>query len=184
MGGATAAATTGSLGAQPALTPVRIATPGGDAFAEPFFGTDQGDFAKAGFDPQISILNNAGAVLAAVSGGSIDIGLGDIVGIADAIEHGIPLVVFAGGGLYLSSAPTTVLCVEKNSTAQRAKDFNGKAVAVVTLGRAAGCFDQSVADEERGRYQHDPAYRDAADRRWGRRCNAATSLRPRSPSPS
>jgi len=84
------------LRAQTTLTPLRIATPGGDAFAEPFFGADNGFFAKAGYDPQISILNNAGAVLAAVAGGAVDVGLGDIVGIADAIENGIPLVVFAG----------------------------------------------------------------------------------------
>ena len=59
------------LRAQTTLVPVKIATPGGDAFAEPFFGTDNGFFAKAGFDPQISILNNAGAVVAAVAGGTI-----------------------------------------------------------------------------------------------------------------
>lgn len=121
------------LRAQTTLTPVKMATPGGDAFAEPFFGTDNGFFAKAGFDPQISILNNAGAVVAAVAGGSMDIGLGDIVGIADAIEHGIPLVVFAGGGLYLSSDPTTLLCVAKDSPLTSAHELNGKTVAVVTL---------------------------------------------------
>ena len=128
-----AAATAAPLRAQTSLTPLRIATPGGDAFAEPFFGTDMGYFAKAGFDPNISILNNAGAVVAAVAGGAIDVGLGDIVGIADAIESGLPLVIFAGGGLYLSSDPTTILCVDRNSPATSAKDLNGKAVAVVTL---------------------------------------------------
>src|ERR1700744_1207472 len=84
-GVATAAA---PLGAQTALTPLRMGTPGGDAYAQPFFGTDNGFFAKAGFDPQISILNNAGAVVSAVAGGTLDIGMGDIVGIADALENG------------------------------------------------------------------------------------------------
>jgi NitT/TauT family transport system substrate-binding protein len=121
------------LRAQTTLTPVKIATPGGDAFAEPFFGTDQGYFARAGFDPQISVLNNAGAVVAAVAGGTMDIGLGDIVGIADAIESGIPLVVFAAGGLYLSSDPATLLCVDKDSPLKSAQELNGKTVAVVTL---------------------------------------------------
>ena len=127
------AASTAPLRAQSALTPVNLATPGGDAFAQPFFGTDLGFYAKAGFDPKISILNNAGAVVAAVAGGTIDIGLGDIVGIADAIENGIPLVVFAGAGLYVASAPTTLLCVSRNSPLAAPKDLNGKPVAIVTL---------------------------------------------------
>lgn len=133
LAGAASAATMAPLGAQPALMPVNIATPGGDSFAEPFFGTDMGFFAKAGFDPKISVMNNAGAVVAAVAGGTIDIGLGDIVGISDAIEHGIPLVVFAGAGLYLSSDPTTLLCVDRDSPFSSAKDLNGKTVAIVTL---------------------------------------------------
>jgi NitT/TauT family transport system substrate-binding protein len=130
---AAAVASAAPLRAQTPPAPLRIATPGGDAFAEPFFGADNGFFTKAGYDPQISILNNAGAVVAAVAGGSIDVGLGDIVGIADAIENGIPLVVFAGGGLYLSSDPTTLLCVDKDSPLTSARELNGKTVAVVTL---------------------------------------------------
>ena len=74
------------LRAQTTLAPLKMGTPGGDAFAEPFFGADNGFFAKAGFDPQISVLNNAGAVVAAVAGGTMDVGLVDIVGIADEIE--------------------------------------------------------------------------------------------------
>ena len=130
---AAGAATVAPLRAQPALSPIRMATPGGDAFAQPFFGTDTGFFAKAGFTPEISILNNAGAVVAAVAGGTVDVGLGDIVGIADAIESGIPLVVFAGGGLYLSRDPATILCVDRSSPLSAARDLNGKTVAVVTL---------------------------------------------------
>jgi NitT/TauT family transport system substrate-binding protein len=126
-------ATAAPLRAQTTLAPLRIATPGGDAFAEPFFAADNGYFAKAGYDPQISILNNAGAVLAAVAGGAVDVGLGDIVGIADAIENGIPLAVFAGGGLYLGTDPTTLLCVAKDSPLTSAQELNGKTVAVVTL---------------------------------------------------
>ena len=130
---AAAAACVAPLRAQTAPSTIRMATPGGDAFAQPFFGTDMGFFAKAGFTPEISILNNAGAVVAAVAGGTVDVGLGDIVGISDAIESGIPLVVFAGGGLYLSSDPATILCVDRTSPLMTARDLNGKTVAVVTL---------------------------------------------------
>ena len=115
------------------LVPLRIASPGGDTYAEPFYALDAGFLAKAGFDGQLTVLNNAGAVTAAVAGGSVDVGIGDMIGIANAVNHGIPLQVFAGAGLYSSTSATTFLCVESTSTVRQAKDLEGKTVAVVTL---------------------------------------------------
>ncbi len=119
--------------ARAALIPIRMATPGGDTYAEPFYGVDAGFFQKAGFDAQITVMNNAGAALAAVVGGSVDVALGDIVGIANAIAHGIPIAIFAGAGLYTSSAATTFLCVDHAATIANAKEFEGQTIAVVTL---------------------------------------------------
>lgn len=131
---AAAAVPAGTARAQaPALVPLRIATPGGDTYAEPFYAQDTGLLAKAGFDGQLTVLNNAGAVLAAVVGGSVDVGIGDIIGIANAVNHGIPISIFAGAGLYQSSAATTLLCVDKSSAVRQAKDLEGKVVSVVTL---------------------------------------------------
>jgi NitT/TauT family transport system substrate-binding protein len=127
------AAAVPALGQAQALAPLRIATPGGDTYAEPFYALDAGFLAKAGFDGQLTVMNNAGAVTAAVAGGSVDVGIGDMIGIANAVNHGIPLQVFAGAGLYSSTSATTFLCVESTSTARQAKDLEGKTVAVVTL---------------------------------------------------
>jgi NitT/TauT family transport system substrate-binding protein len=133
------AAALGSVAAAPravhaqTLVPLRVATPGGDTYAEPFYALDAGFFAKAGFDGQLTVLNNAGAVTAAVAGGSVDVGIGDMIGIANAVNHGIPLQVFAGAGMYSSSSATTFLCVEGTSPVRAAKDLEGKTVAVVTL---------------------------------------------------
>jgi NitT/TauT family transport system substrate-binding protein len=152
-----AASATRPAFSQSSLEPLRIATPGGDSYAEPFFGTDMGFFAKAGFEPQIQLMNNAGAVTAAVSSGAADVGLGDMIGIANAIEHGIPLGVFAGAGLYTSSAAATLLCGLKTSPYTTPKDLEGQTVAVVTLvglGTVAtkALFSASGADLEKIRF--------------------------------
>lgn len=122
-----------SLATAQSLVPLRIATPGGDTYAEPFYAVDVGFLAKAGFDGKVTVLNNAGAALAAVVGGSVDVAIGDIVGIANAAAHGIPIEIFAGAGLYTSSAATTFLCVDRNASIRAAKDLEGQTVAVVTL---------------------------------------------------
>jgi NitT/TauT family transport system substrate-binding protein len=46
---------------------------------------------------------------------------------------GIPVGFIAGGAIYLSSAPTTVLAVAKNAPFQTAKDLEGQTIASITL---------------------------------------------------
>ncbi len=116
-----------------AKTSLNLATAIGDSFSEPLYALDAGFFSAAGFDVNLSLANNAGAAVATVAGGSAEVGLGDFVGLANAIGHGIPLVLIAGGGRYSSDAAATLLCVAKNATFQRAKDLEGTTVAVVTL---------------------------------------------------
>ena len=128
-----AAALTPAIVRAQARTALKICTTIGDSFSQPFFANDAGLFANAGIDAEILIENNAGAAVAAVSGGSAEVGLGDFIGLANAIEHGIPLVLLAGAAHYTSAAASTLLCVAKNSPIQRAKDLEGTTVAVVTL---------------------------------------------------
>ena len=128
-----AAALAPSIAGAQVKTPLKVCTTIGDSFSEPFYAADNGMFSKAGFDVDVLIENNAGAAVAAVSGGAADVGLGDFVGLANAVGHGIPLVLIAGGGRYVSTAAPTLLCVAKNSTIQHPKDLEGTTVAVVTL---------------------------------------------------
>lgn len=114
-------------------TPLRICTVNGDTFEEGCYAYELGFFSRAGFEVELSVLNNAGAVAAAVAGGSADVGTGDIVSLGNAINRGVPFVLFAGAGLYTSSSATTMLCVSKSSAFKDAKDLEGGAVAVVTL---------------------------------------------------
>ena len=126
------AATASAAFAQEA-TPVRIGFVPGDTYSEAIFGHQAGIFAKAGIDAQLTVLANAGAVAAAVAGGSLDVATGDIVSLANAINHGVPITLIAGSALYATNAPTTLLCVDGGSPIRTAKELEGKSIGVITL---------------------------------------------------
>jgi NitT/TauT family transport system substrate-binding protein len=72
-------------------------------------------------------------VTTAVAGGALDVGLTDLVQLANAYNRGVPLAAICGGGLYAPQDSTTELCVGKNSTIRTAKDFEGQTIGVITL---------------------------------------------------
>jgi NitT/TauT family transport system substrate-binding protein len=119
--------------AQQQSAPLRIATAVGDSYASPYFTADGGFLAKAGLSAEITLLNNGSAVMAAVAGGTVDIGLSDAIQLANAYNRGIPFKFFAGGGLYTTSAPTTVMCVGKSSPIRAPKDLEGQTIAMLAL---------------------------------------------------
>ena len=119
------------VGAEPDT--IRVATAPADSYAQPFFGVNNGLFRRDGLNVELSVLPSGGVIAQAMAGNAVDVGLGDVVNIAHAAIAGVPLSIIAGGGLYLSSAPTTLLCVAKNSSLTSAKDLEGQTVAVVTL---------------------------------------------------
>ncbi|HEY5341069.1 MAG TPA: ABC transporter substrate-binding protein [Candidatus Aquilonibacter sp.] len=123
-------------------TKVRIAGVFSDLFAEPFFAKEAGFFAKAGFDVEPISQYNAGAVAAAIGGGSLEMGTGDLVSGVNAINAGVPIVLVAGGGLYRdpADAGTTILAVANDSPLRGPKDMAGKTIGVPTLvGLSTAC---------------------------------------------
>jgi NitT/TauT family transport system substrate-binding protein len=118
--------------AQP--TKLRMAGTNSDSFGEPLYAKDAGAFARAGFDIDVSSLNNAGAVAAAIGGGSLELGVGDLISGVNAINAGVPNLLVAGSGLYLSSeGGSIILAVAKDSPIRRPRDLNGKSIGVPTL---------------------------------------------------
>jgi NitT/TauT family transport system substrate-binding protein len=114
-----------------------------DLFAEPFYAKDAGVFAKAGFDLDTISLNNAGAVAAAIGGGTLELGTGDLVSGINAINAGVPIVLVAGGGLYneRTDAASTILAVAADSPIRTPKDLIGKSIGVPTIvGLATACL--------------------------------------------
>jgi NitT/TauT family transport system substrate-binding protein len=109
---------------------LRIATIPIDAGAEAWYAQAQGFFQKAGIDPQVQAIANGSAITAAVVSGAVDIGFSNMLSLATAHERGVPITAIAPASLYLSSAPTSVLMVPKDSPVKSARDLNGKTVAV------------------------------------------------------
>lgn len=124
-------------------TTLRVAGVFSDLFAEPFYSKAAGAFAQQGFDVQSTSLNNAGAVAAAIGGGSLEMGTGDLISGVNAILHGVPIVLLAGGGLYRqpADAPANIIAVAKDAPIKASKDLIGKSIGVPTLvGLTTACL--------------------------------------------
>jgi len=106
---------------------------GGEQFAESRFAADSGIFTKNGLNVQLSEFPSAGPGVAALVGGSLDIGIGDVIVLANAVNRGIPIVAIAGSALFSTREPTSGLCVLKSSPIKTAKNFEGQTIAVGTL---------------------------------------------------
>jgi NitT/TauT family transport system substrate-binding protein len=129
-------------------TTVRIAGVFSDLFAEPFYAKDAGAFAQAGFAVDPISQYNAGAVAAAIGGGALEMGTGDLVSGVNAINAGIPILLVAGGGLYRDPADegTTILAVANDSPLHGPKDLAGKTIGVPTLvGLSTACVRALLA---------------------------------------
>jgi NitT/TauT family transport system substrate-binding protein len=85
---------------------------------------------QSGLNLHVDTLAFGAAVQSAVIGGAADIGLTNVSSLATAREKGLPLVVIAPSGLYISKEPSSVLMVARDSTLKTARDLNGKIVAV------------------------------------------------------
>jgi NitT/TauT family transport system substrate-binding protein len=119
--------------AQAAPTVIRVGTAPVESYALVYQGVERGFFKAAGLDVQIQSFSGGGGVMTAFAGGALDMGCANIGAQANAHIRGLPLAMVAGGGLYTSASPTTVLAVAKNSPFKTAKDLNGKTIAVSTL---------------------------------------------------
>jgi NitT/TauT family transport system substrate-binding protein len=124
-------ASTGRALAQSAT--VRIGATANDTYAEAYYAQDRGFFANAGLTVELTTFTNGAAVSAAVAAGALDVGISNPVQIANAVAHGIPFVFFAGGALYSTAAPTTVLCVANDGKIRTPKDFSGQTIAISAL---------------------------------------------------
>jgi NitT/TauT family transport system substrate-binding protein len=120
--------------AQTAASPtIRIGAGPNDAYAQAFYAQSGGFFAKYGITAQIFNFPNAQAIVQAAVGNALDVGMADMIQLVNPIQKGVPLAYFAGGAVYRSDAPTTLLVVAKSSTVQKPKDLEGSTIGVVAL---------------------------------------------------
>lgn len=118
----------------PVLTHLNLAAAPVDDVAPVLYAAASGMFRQAGLDVQITALTSGAAVAAAVSGGSVDIGMSSTLPLINAYAHGVPLVLVAASGLYEDTQqPNGGLVVIKDGPIRSARDLNGKVVAVPAL---------------------------------------------------
>jgi NitT/TauT family transport system substrate-binding protein len=111
-----------------ALTKIRCAQPPGTAAAIIVYAQNAGIFRKYGLDVELVKMNSGAAIIAALAGGSVDVGNGSTFSVVTAYAHGIPAQIVAGGPVYQPSAkvPYGMILVGKNSPLKTAADLNGK----------------------------------------------------------
>lgn len=120
-------------------TTIHLVTIPIDSGAEPYYAREMGFFKRAGLNVDVESQSQGAAIAAGVASGSIDIGFANVAALAAAYVHNVPVTIIAPGGLYLSSAPTTVCLVPKDSPVKTAADLNGKTMATGSL-RSIGEF--------------------------------------------
>jgi NitT/TauT family transport system substrate-binding protein len=115
------------------LTPLRVGGGIDDGLTPLLYAMRAGLFKKAGLDIQLTSSQSGTALAAAVAGGGIDIAKSSLMSLISAYSRGVRFKLVAGAAQYLTSAPTDLLCVMKNSPLKTLADASGKIVAVTTL---------------------------------------------------
>jgi NitT/TauT family transport system substrate-binding protein len=121
-----------------------------DPFAEPFYAQASGVFAQHGFDLEPLTMFDAGTVMAAIAGGSLQMGMGDLISGVNAIIAGIPIVLIAGGALYRMGLDEGLgaVAVARSSSIIDAKGLVGATIGVPTLVGETTVFVRSWLAEE------------------------------------
>lgn len=118
--------------------------------AEVFYAVDMGFFKKSGLNVQFQVFNNGAAIAAAIAGGSLDIGLSDLISVISAHSRGLSFVYVAPGLTASIKDPTMGLIVPATSTLFDGRDFNGKSIAVGGLRNIAEIAADSWLDGNGG----------------------------------
>ena len=127
------ACVTGAAVAAGAAPTVRVAIVPIDADAQFYYADDLGLFRKRHLDVQLQSIVKGSAILAAVIGGSVDVGVANPISVITAYKRGVDLTCIAPSSYYSSKAPSTVLVVNSDSPIKTARDLEGKAVGVNAL---------------------------------------------------
>lgn len=103
--------------------------------AGPYYAQDLGLFKAAGLNIDIQQFNGGGAIVSAIVGGSLQIGGGTPLPLAQARIRGLKVVMIAPGYIhdYKASTPIDDLVVGVDSPIHDAKDLAGKTVAVTQV---------------------------------------------------
>ena len=139
------------------LSSLRIAATPLQFYAEPYFGADAGAFAKAGYELAVTPVANGPAVTSAMVGGSVELGIIDLITAASAMAKGLSIQLLASAGIYRSTEAWQIITVAKDSPLRTARDLEGRtialpAVAGLALASTRGWLRKNGADPEKVRF--------------------------------
>jgi len=137
-----------SLGQTP--LPLRLGVMPIEGAAQAFYAQEQGFFKAAGLDVTLTVLNNGSSIVAAATGGSLDIGFGSPPPLILARQHDVPVRYIAYAPVFMGGAPLSAIMVAKGSSIRTGADLNAKIVAVGGLHDVGQYQVQSWIDQNGG----------------------------------
>jgi NitT/TauT family transport system substrate-binding protein len=113
---------------------IRVGTTGKETDAQVVYAQALGYFQRAGLSVDIQVLPNGAAIAAAISGGSLRLGNGNVLTTAKAREKGLPFAIVALSAQYDDTHPATILAVAPDAPIHSGRDLNGKVLGGISLG--------------------------------------------------
>jgi NitT/TauT family transport system substrate-binding protein len=153
VGSALAAASIAPAFAQTAASAaIRLSGTGADDLAPVLYAQKAGLFHTAGIETTYERSNNGAATVAAVLGGSVDVGKASLGALISARARKIDVKIIAGGALFQSTTPraAVMLVVASDSPLRTGKDLAGKTIAVPALGDQNTLAIKSWVDAQGG----------------------------------
>jgi NitT/TauT family transport system substrate-binding protein len=117
-----------------AATPLRVALAATDSSILVPAADTFGYLARAGVSVETQFMSNGAATMAALVGGSIDLGATNSLSFLQARDKGLPLKIVSAQAIYRAGAASTALLTAKDSPLRTGRDLAGKVVAVNALG--------------------------------------------------
>jgi len=132
-GGAAVLATAVPRGARAQAAPLTAGAGLIEPQAQAYYARANGFFKQRGLDVEVVTSANGAATTAAVAGGTLQVGITSVLGLAQAVGRGLPFVTFAPGGIHDSRFSASGLLVAPDAKIASAKELAGKVIAVSTL---------------------------------------------------
>lgn len=117
-----------------ALPTLRVAGTASQDIIGTLYGIHGGVFRKYGLDVEYTYMGSGATVLAALLGGSLEIGKVVVFNLILAHGKNVPVLIEVPCAIYLADAPDAGTVVAKDSPIRNAADLNGKTLAVPALG--------------------------------------------------
>ncbi len=112
---------------------IHIASSPFEAAGDAYYAQDQGFFARNGLKTTTQVIPNGAATLAAIVGGSLQIGLGNTLNVAQARVRGLKVSFIAPDYMYARDDPaSSELVVAEDSPIKTAGDLNGKTIMITS----------------------------------------------------